>query len=106
MKYKTEWAILILNACTLIPALANFEQGLTAAKKGEYMLALKAWQPRAAEGHAASQYNLGLMYLHGLGVPADPNRAREWIDKAAAQGYAPAQKMLPILPDFPPQQRY
>lgn len=98
MKIKSALLMLTLNAWLLSPAMADFQQGLEAARQGEHMRALKAWQPLAAEGHAASQYNLGLMYLHGLGVPANPVRAREWISKAAAQGYALAQQKLPTLP--------
>ena len=98
MKIPSAWLLLSLNVCLLSPAWANFQQGLDAARQGEHMQALKVWQPLAAEGHAPSQYNLGLMYLHGLGVPANAERAREWIRKAAAQGYAPAQQKQSTLP--------
>jgi TPR repeat protein len=98
MKISSALLLLILNVWMLPPARADFQQGLDAARLGEHMQALKVWQPLAAEGHAPSQYNLGLMYLHGLGVPASAERAREWIRKAAAQGYGPAKQKLPSLP--------
>ena len=42
---------------------------------------------RAAEqGGAEAQYNLGLMYLEGLGVKQDNVEAYAWIRTAAAQG--------------------
>ena len=42
---------------------------------------------RAAEqGDAEAQYNLGLMYLEGLGVKQDNVEAYAWIRTAAAQG--------------------
>lgn len=98
MRIRSALLMLTLNAWLLSPAMADFQQGLEAARQGEHMRALKAWQPLAAEGHAASQYNLGLMYLHGLGVPPSAERARAWIGKAAAQGYAPAVQKLAALP--------
>lgn len=42
---------------------------------------------RAADlGFAKAQYNLGRCYYHGIGVPMDMEKSREWISKAAAQG--------------------
>ncbi len=47
-----------------------------------------AWWFRAAaeQGNAEAQYNLGLMYLEGLGVTQDNAEAYAWIRTAAAQG--------------------
>ena len=44
----------------------------------------------AEKGDAKAQWNVGLMYLAGLGVPQDLVAAEQWIEKAAAQGYADA----------------
>jgi TPR repeat protein len=42
---------------------------------------------RAAEaGHAAAQNNIGLSYLHGLGVEQDDKKAFKWFEKSAKQG--------------------
>lgn len=41
-----------------------------------------------------SQYNLGVMYNDGLGVPVDYEKARKWYAKAAEQGFADAQNNL------------
>ena len=40
------------------------------------------------------QHNLGLLYAKGQGVPQDYAQAAKWYQKAAAQGYAPAQASL------------
>ena len=44
----------------------------------------------AEKGDAKAQWNVGLMDLAGLGVPQDLVAAEQWIEKAAAQGYADA----------------
>lgn len=48
-------------------------------------------------GAASAQYNLGLMYRKGDGVPADPARAALWLGKAAAQGHDNAQLSLGLM---------
>ena len=50
---------------------ADFNKGLTAAQSGDFATALKEWKPLAGQGDADAQYNLGLMYLNGWGVPQD-----------------------------------
>lgn len=37
---------------------------------------------------AEAQFNLGIMYHNGLGVPQDYAQAVAWYRKAAAQGFA------------------
>jgi len=48
----------------------------------------------AAQGHAKSQYNLGVMYDNGKGVRQDYTEAMKWYKLAAAQGDALAQYNL------------
>lgn len=71
-----------------------FQAGLQAAQSGDAMQALRHFQVLAAQGNDAAQYNLGLMYLNGFGVPVDGVQARYWLGQAAAQGYAKAKDML------------
>ncbi|QLQ31053.1 MAG: sel1 repeat family protein [Candidatus Thiothrix singaporensis] len=50
------------------------------------------WQQSAAEaGNAEAQYGLGLLYANGQYVASDSNKAREWFQKAADQGYVAAR---------------
>ena len=50
-------------------------------------------------GNAEAQYNLGVMYDNGQGVPQDYERAAKWYQKAADQGLAHAQTNLGLLYD-------
>ncbi len=53
------------------------------------------WFYRAAEqGYADAQFNLGLMYANGEGVPQDMEQAVELFKKAAEQGHVDAQNNL------------
>ena len=45
----------------------------------------------ANQGAAYAQFNLGVMYDNGDGVPENDAEAVRWFRKAADQGYAPAQ---------------
>jgi TPR repeat protein len=45
----------------------------------------------AEQGHAEAQFNLGLMYYNGQGVPQEYKAAVQWFRKAAEQGDAEAQ---------------
>ncbi len=73
---------------------ADFNAGLAAYEKGDYATALKEWQTLAQSGGAAAQYNLGLLYYDGKGVPQDFGEAAKWFERAADQGYAKAQHNL------------
>lgn len=56
------------------------------------------WFQRAAEqGHAGAQFNLGLLYAEGQGVPQDFAKAVEWFTKAAEQGNVDAQNNLGVM---------
>ncbi|MBR5087512.1 MAG: retroviral-like aspartic protease family protein [Muribaculaceae bacterium] len=48
----------------------------------------------AYNGDAEAQYMMGIMYLNGEGVPADPKMAVHWFRLSAAQGYKIAQLQL------------
>lgn len=53
------------------------------------------WFFRAAEqGYADAQFNLGLLYINGEGVPQDIPHAVELFQKAAEQGHVDAQNNL------------
>jgi hypothetical protein len=43
-------------------------------------------RPLAEQGDANAQYNLGVIYDNGLGVPQDKVRAHMWFSLSAAQG--------------------
>jgi TPR repeat protein len=53
---------------------------------------LRITTPLAAKGEAEAQYNLGLMYGKGQGVPMDDVRAHMWFNLAVVKGDADAEK--------------
>ena len=76
---------------------ADFAAGLSAYQKGDYTTAAKEWRPLAEQGGAAAQFNLGLMYLDGQGMPQDFTLALTWFQKSADQDYGKAQLNLGAL---------
>jgi uncharacterized protein len=83
--------------CLAVPAWADFQAGMDANIRGDYTTALREWRPLAEQGDALAQYNLGVLYRKGRGVPQDDVQARQWYAKAAAQGQAKAQFNLGTL---------
>ena len=79
------------------PAIADFAVGLNAYKKGDYVAAVKEWRPLADSGDPAAQFNLGLLYLDGQGVPQDFAQAATWFTRSAEQDYTKAQLNLGAL---------
>jgi len=82
-----------------VPAWAGFDEGVTAYNKGDYKTALREWRPLAERGDAGAQYNLGLMYQEGDGVPQNYVEAVGWYRKAAEQGNVDAQNNLGLMYD-------
>ena len=72
----------------------NFYQGMEAYKQADYATARREWEPLAVRGDAIAQYNMGVLFESGLGVPVDKDRALQWYRKSAAQGFAQAQNNL------------
>lgn len=67
----------------------------------EYEKALALILPSAEAGNAHAQYNVGIFYLRGFGIPQDTEKANEWFRKSAAQGYKDAEQMLKQLREKP-----
>ena len=55
------------------------------------------WQAAAARGDVVSMYNLGVLYECGIGVTADPVRAKAWYQRAAAHNHPEARAALKRL---------
>lgn len=78
-------------------AVAYFEAGIAAYQANDLPLANREFLAAAKEGHADSQFNLAVMYEHGIGVGKDEKEAVDWYRKSAAQGNAAAQFNLGVL---------
>ncbi|MGC2458637.1 MAG: tetratricopeptide repeat protein [Gallionellaceae bacterium] len=75
-----------------------FKEGVAAFGKGDYPVALEKFKSLAEQGNAEAQYNLGMMYMRGIGVSQDTKQAMELWTKAADQGNnANAQFNLGVL---------
>ncbi len=75
-------------------AYAGFDEGKVALDRGDYARAYKEFKPLAEQGDVQAQYNLGVLYHNGTGVPQDYAEAVKWCRKAAEQGDARAQSDL------------
>lgn len=78
-------------------AAPAYDTAMAAFDRGAYAEALPRLVALAEAGHAPAQNTLGVMHDHGLGVPADIDRAVAWFQRAAAQGDAKAQANLGVL---------
>src|SRR6478736_5768405 len=83
-------AIILAGGFAGSVAAGPLEDANAAFKKGHYATALR-YRKAAEKGDARAQYNLGLMYDNGLGVPQDYAAALRWYRKSAEQGDAKAQ---------------
>jgi TPR repeat protein len=90
-------ALVLATTLTTAAAAGPFEDADAAYQRGDYATALRLWRPLAEQGNAPTQYNLGLMYSSGQGVPQDYAEAMKWCRLAVEQGYARAQYMLGIM---------
>ena len=75
-------------------AAALYNEGLAAYDRDDWAAALREWRSLAEQGFPPAQYNLGLMYENGRGLPQDDAVALKWIRKAAEQDYPLAQVNL------------
>ncbi len=72
--------------------MSLYQEGYDAYNRGDYDTALKEFRPLAEQEFALSQFNLGLMYAKGQGVPQDYVQAYRWYTLAASQGIGLAGK--------------
>jgi TPR repeat protein len=70
------------------------EDGEAAYQRGDYETAVRLWHLSGGEGNVYAQFNLGLLYSSGQGLPQDHAQAHIWFRKAADQGDARAQVYL------------
>lgn len=74
--------------------LADPDPAALAATKGDYTTAAQLWRERAQQGDAAAEFNLGVLYRAGKGVPQNLRMANQWFRKAAQQGLVDAYNTL------------
>src|SRR5512136_459034 len=84
-KHAVAAIILVFRFATAVVA-GPLEDADAAIKRRDYATALRLIRPLADQGNANAQYNLGVFYDNGLGVPQDKVRAYMWFNLSAAQG--------------------
>ena len=70
---------------------------LDTCKPKDYKMTFCEWELLAKQGIAAAEYNLGLMFSRGEGVPSDDKEAVKWYQLAAEQGLAQSQTNLGLM---------
>jgi uncharacterized protein len=92
-------ASLILATIRGAAVAGPLEDGVAAVKRRDYATALRSFRPLADKGDDVAQFDLGVLYNKGWGVPRDYVQAAKLYRLAAAQGNADAQYNLGILYD-------
>ena len=89
---------IVISIMIAIPAYANdFQEGLDAIHETNYKKAMGKLLPLAESGHAAAQYNIGVMHEWGNGVPQDNSQALKWYKRSAELFHKDAQNNLGAL---------
>ena len=76
---------------------ADYQKGVTAYQRGDYITALRVWKSLAEQGNVQAQNNIGVMYRSGLGISKDDKNAVKWFRLAAEHGDTPAQANLAYM---------
>jgi hypothetical protein len=79
------------------PALAGMSEGVAAVTVGDYQKAIAEFQPLAAGGDPAAQYQLARIYLEGHGPADGVPQGIDLMTKAANGGYPEAQAQLGLM---------
>ena len=96
--FKAILAAIILVLSFDAPVAAGpWEDASSAANRGDYANALRLFRPLAEQGDAHAQFNLGVMYQDGQGVPQNHAEAVKWYRLAAEQGIDRAQYNLGVM---------
>jgi uncharacterized protein len=76
---------------------SDWDRARSAHESGDYAAEVAIVRPLAEQGSAYAQFNLGVLYDNGQGVPQNDALAMQWYQKAAEQGLSQAQVNLAIM---------
>lgn len=98
---KVRWNLVALmmalsGALSVVQAADDMNESFDAASVGNFKEAVTIWEDLSAEGDPQAQFNLGLMYHGGLGLPRDEYQAVKLYQSAAEGGYSAAQVYLVV----------
>jgi TPR repeat protein len=91
MKKLTALAAIVFGLVVLAPAFA--QQTASTPSPGT----IEDFLPRANQGDATAQYDVGIMYFNGTGVAQDDATALHWFQLAANQGLPDAQYNVGVM---------
>lgn len=78
-------------------AEGDWDRARAAHERGDYAEEVAIIRPLAEKGYPFAQFNMGVLYDEGKGVPLDDAQAMQWYRKAAEQGVPQAQVNLGIM---------
>jgi TPR repeat protein len=88
---------LLASSFSILSQANDLEQGIYDLNRGEFHAAIEQFSPLVAEGYAPAQYQMGLIYQNGYGVPKDGVKAFELFELSANQNYSDAQFELALM---------
>jgi TPR repeat protein len=88
---------LLLSSFSFLSQANDMELGIYELNRGEFHAAIEQFRPLVAEGYAPAQYQMGIVYQHGYGVPKDGMKALELFKLSANQNYSDALFELALI---------
>lgn len=79
------------------PGEYYFQLGVNAYNKHDYAHAIAMYKVAASWAYKPAEFNLGLIYFQGLGVPADKPRGAAWMSLAAERGARKSEKARDLM---------
>ena len=91
-------AVAVSSMAAVSNASAGFEDGWQAYQRGDFLTAFNEWQPLAAQGDSRAQFNIGVMYDEGKGLPPGSQQSDPMVDQGGRSGrFASATQPRPRL---------
>lgn len=87
----------IADEASTLPDFSTYYAGVDAMDAGDFDTAVRLFTESAEAGLEIAQYNLGVLYYAGNGVPQDYAQAFRWTQMAAEQGHTNSQYNLGTL---------
>jgi TPR repeat protein len=82
-KEKTKVAVIEEKANSNLSNISMIDLGNANYKESKYDIAMKCYRRAASGGNSEALIRIGDMYLNGLGVTENSNKALEWYQEAA-----------------------
>lgn len=97
MRKSLLYLILLSQSLFGAAVASTLEDGFKAFSAGKYEEALRIWHPLAEKDNADAQYNIGIMYMKGIGVEQNDKQALIWFKRASALDNTDAMYNLGVL---------